>query len=77
MVYFYWVEDVDIYGVSTMHGPVSVEFSVPTAVRVAGLETKGGRSMAPMWWLLAVVSLLLAGMRITYKSCTKETNHIP
>ena len=30
--YFYWVEDVDIYGTATMHGPVSVDFAVPTAV---------------------------------------------
>ena len=30
--YFYWVEDVDIYGVATMHGPVSVDYTVPTAV---------------------------------------------
>ena len=30
--YFYWIEDVDISGAATMHGPVSVDFTVPTAV---------------------------------------------
>lgn len=23
VIYFYWLEDVDIYGVKTRHGPVS------------------------------------------------------
>jgi hypothetical protein len=32
--YFYWVEDVDIYGTATRHGPVSVDYGAPTAVRV-------------------------------------------
>jgi hypothetical protein len=39
--YFYWVEDVDIYGVATRHGPVSVDYGAPTAVRLldAGAAT--------------------------------------
>ena len=36
--YFYWVEDVDIYGVATMHGPVSVDYTVPTAVTLSGIQ---------------------------------------
>ena len=27
VTYYYWLEDVDSYGASTMHGPVSVEIS--------------------------------------------------
>ncbi|HSN77670.1 MAG TPA: hypothetical protein VL334_21560 [Anaerolineae bacterium] len=40
--YFYWVEDVDIYGVATRHGPVSVDFVVPTAVTLSGLQASTG-----------------------------------
>jgi len=32
MADFYWVKDVDIYGMATMHGPVSADYTVPTAV---------------------------------------------
>ncbi len=32
--YYYWVEDVDIYGTATRHGPVSVDYGAPTAVRL-------------------------------------------
>jgi len=34
----YWVEDVDIYGVATMHGPVSVDYTGPTAVTLSGVQ---------------------------------------
>lgn len=26
LVYFYWLEDVDLYGISTLHGPIRVEW---------------------------------------------------
>ncbi len=29
---YYWLQDVDLSGATTMHGPVSVDFVVPTAV---------------------------------------------
>jgi hypothetical protein len=38
----YWVEDVDIYGVATMHGPLSVDYTVPTAVMLNGLYASPG-----------------------------------
>ena len=31
--YFYWVEDVDINGAATMHGPVSVDYTAPLRCR--------------------------------------------
>ena len=39
--YFYWVEDVDMNGVATRHGPVSVDYNAPTALRLldAGAAT--------------------------------------
>ncbi len=36
--YFYWVEAVDIYGAATIHGPVSVDFAVPTAVTLGRIQ---------------------------------------
>ena len=36
--YFYWVEDVDIAGVATRHGPVSVDYTAPAAVTLSSLE---------------------------------------
>jgi hypothetical protein len=36
--YWYWLEDVDLSGATTMHGPVSATLQAPTAVRLAGLE---------------------------------------
>ena len=41
--YFYWVEDVDIYGAATMHGPVSVDYTVPTAVTLSGIQAGARR----------------------------------
>ena len=29
--YYYWLQAVDIYGGTSMHGPVSADFTVPTA----------------------------------------------
>jgi hypothetical protein len=33
VTYYYWLQDVDLSGALTMHGPVSVDFTVPTALR--------------------------------------------
>jgi len=59
--YFYWVEALDIYGVTTRHGPVSVEYAIPTAVRLSQV------SAAPTWPRIAVLlaaAVLLAGLVI-------------
>ena len=32
--YYYWLEDVDIAGLVTRHGPISATYSAPTAVRL-------------------------------------------
>lgn len=51
--YYYWVEDVDVNGGLTRHGPVSVTYSAPTAV------TLSDASAAPSWPFTAAA--LLAG----------------
>jgi len=37
-----WLEDLDISGATTLHGPVSVDFSVPTAVTLDGVHASPG-----------------------------------
>ena len=58
--YFYWVEDVDIYGTATRHGPVSVDYGAPTAVRV--LDVGAGASLPLALPLIGAGLLALAGL---------------
>jgi len=63
--YYYWLEDVSISGVATLHGPVSAVFTVPTVVTVSGLEAGSGQQTLSAWpWLLllAATALALAGV---------------
>ena len=63
--YYYWVEDVDLNNVATRHGPVSVEYNAPTAVR---LLDAGVAAPRPLTLPLAGVGLLaLAGARVWRK----------
>lgn len=63
--YFYWIDAVDIYGLTTRHGPVSTTFSVPTAVTLTGIDTNSS-STAPLSWGWIALALLaaLAGVRL-------------
>ena len=60
--YYYWLEDVDLNGATTLHGPVSVTVTQPTAVTLttteaASLPTQG----VPAYLLVGtVVGLALA-----------------
>ncbi|MEZ4767997.1 MAG: Ig-like domain-containing protein [Caldilineales bacterium] len=59
--YFYWVEDVDLSGTATRHGPVSVDYTTPTAVRLSGLAAAGApRGGAPGVGVMLLV-VMLAG----------------
>jgi MYXO-CTERM domain-containing protein len=59
--YWYWLEDVDFSGGATLHGPVSVVFSAPTAVTLSGLEAAADRPTTTVWpWLAAAA--LAAGL---------------
>ena len=58
--YFYWVEDVDMNGVATRHGPVSVDYSVPTAVRV--LDAGAVTTLPLALPLISAGLLALAGL---------------
>ncbi|MCB9153155.1 MAG: hypothetical protein H6649_03740 [Caldilineae bacterium] len=60
LTYWYWLEDISLSGVTTLHGPVSVTVAAPTAVRVASLTTGGGADSV-VWLILAAVGLILSG----------------
>ncbi|MFZ2360765.1 MAG: proprotein convertase P-domain-containing protein, partial [Anaerolineae bacterium] len=63
--YYYWLEDVAISGATTMHGPVSVDFTVPTAVTLSGLRASPAAGMALPWlWVVAVVGVALGAGRL-------------
>jgi plastocyanin len=59
---WYWLEDVDVSGALTQHGPVSATMQAPTAVTLTGLEA-AAEVGAPPWWLLAALLLLPLALR--------------
>ena len=73
--YFYWVEDVDIYGAATMHGPVSVDFAVPTAVTLSGVQASP--RPAPCRWpvcCLALLASLLGALALSLRK--RKEDHV-
>jgi len=56
--YFYRLEDVNVYGVSTFHGPVSTTAATPSAVRITGFGARGPAFGLP----LALAALGLWGL---------------
>jgi hypothetical protein len=72
--YWYWLADVDLGGVSTLHGPVSVVYDVPTAVSLSVMQA--GRpdvqSLPVLLVLLALAAALpLAGMHSRRRTLTR------
>lgn len=62
----YWVEDVDIYGVATMHGPVSVDYTGPTAVTLSGISASpaAGSALPVAGALLALLAPLAGALAV-------------
>jgi hypothetical protein len=61
--YWYWLEDVDLAGQTTLHGPVSAMLGAPTAVGLSGLDAASGyQSRSSLWSLVfALAGALAAG----------------
>ncbi len=58
--YYYWLEDVDIYGVATLHGPAVVgAANGPTAVALRSMQAPGGGRRELVLALGLLVSLLV------------------
>ncbi|MFZ2359983.1 MAG: hypothetical protein WA040_11635, partial [Anaerolineae bacterium] len=49
--YYYWLEDVAISGATTLHGPVSVDFTAPTAVTLDGVAASPAAALPAVSWL--------------------------
>ncbi len=64
--YWYWLEDVDLNGVATLHGPVSVLFATPTAVTLADLQVQRPAWPAALALIIlpAVALLVLLASRL-------------
>lgn len=68
--YWYWLEDVDLNGATTLHGPVSVVFVAPTAVTLSGLAAFSPTPLAAPWWLAAVAAALAAAAAVVWRRRT-------
>ena len=63
--YWYWLEDIDLSGRPTLHGPITITLLPPTAVTIAAYETgspERGLAVPPVLLLLIGVALALAGI---------------
>lgn len=58
--YHYWLEDVDLAGVATRHGPVSATYQAPTAVTVADVRATVDGPVPVDGWIPAGVLVLIA-----------------
>ena len=63
--YYYWLEDVDVNGAMTRHGPVSVTFQTPTAVTLSRFDASPAAGAALPWlWVVAGVAAALGVWRM-------------
>ncbi len=63
--YYYWLDDMDLNGQITRHGPVMVAGFVPTAVQLNDLHAASTTpSMTSASWLLLAVCILLLTLSI-------------
>jgi hypothetical protein len=59
--YYYWLEDVDVNGSTTLHGPVSATINTPTAISLNGLTIN--MPTISVWMLIWLMLILLMGGR--------------
>ncbi|MDX9954016.1 MAG: integrin alpha [Anaerolineae bacterium] len=60
---FYHLEDVDIHGASTFHGPISITLSAPAVVRVRSLAAQSAPGLGLGMLLLLVFALVVKHRR--------------
>ena len=59
--YYYWLEDVDLLGNATLHGPVSATYQIPTAVTSTAFGAEVAHSPSlPLVFLALFAGLILA-----------------
>jgi hypothetical protein len=54
--YYYWLEDLDVSGATTLHGPVSVDYVGPTAVTLGSVSASPAAGVAALPWLAVIAS---------------------
>jgi len=65
--YYYWLEDIDLNGIVTRHGPVSATLVAPTAVTLGGLSASPGAAAAVPWGLPALMTALGAAVALAWR----------
>jgi hypothetical protein len=61
--WYYWLEDVDLNGATSLHGPVSATLQAPTAVTVTALEAQAATpGSVTIWGALAAALIAAAGV---------------
>ena len=71
--YHYWLEDVDLNGATTLHGPVSITYQAPTAVALGDLAA--GSADAPWTGLppvAALIALVLAAVLLLVRRPSRQ-----
>jgi hypothetical protein len=58
--YWYWLEDVDLSGATTLHGPVSATVQAPTAVTLSSVSASPAAAAPALTWLLLAAGAGLA-----------------
>ncbi len=61
--WYYWLEDVDLNGATSLHGPVSATLQAPTAVTLDALEAEAAApGSVTTWGALAAALIAAAGV---------------
>ena len=69
--YFYWIEDVDVHSVATRHGPVSVDYTAPSATTLNELQARSSRSEPVLATLLACL-VCFSGALLIYRRRSRQ-----
>ena len=65
VTYYYWLEDVEIDGTTTLHGPVGVTFNPPTSVELASISLSNGRHSRIIVFLAMILLLSVTAYRLS------------
>ena len=69
--YYYYIEDVSLAGVATLHDPISAMCIAPTAVRLDGLDAASSTAAAVPWWTAALALTAVLGGAVAARRRTK------
>jgi hypothetical protein len=66
--YYYWLEDMDVGGHETLHGPISIDYEpemIPTSVSMNHFESQNSSTL--LWFvMLTVFGVTIGVLRIAY-----------